>query len=253
MASERAKELAAKQKAERKAAKLRKKNSDDPRDWSWPRQMVQVFKRTKEYDPQLVYWMAGAFVLALLVMVVLGIVLNAWLMYSLLGIFLGITAALWVLLLRAKSANYRRYHGEKGAAEVALSELDKKKWVTEMAISMDKSMNLVHRTVGPAGIVLIGEGESAKGKQLLATEQRRHEQVAYGTPVTAIMMGDGADQVPLEQLAKRIKKLPKKMQPYQLTEVKQRLKALDAVRPKAPIPRGPIPNMRGAHRAMRGH
>lgn len=252
MASERAKELAAKQKAERKAAKLRKKNSDDPRDWSWPRQMVQVFKRTKEYDPQLVYWMAGAFVLALLVMVVLGIVLNAWLIYSLLGIFLGITAALWVLLLRAKSANYRRYHGEKGAAEVALSELDKKKWVTEMAISMDKSMNLVHRTVGPAGIVLIGEGESAKGKQLLATEQRRHEQVAYGTPVTAIMMGDGTDQVPLEQLAKRIKKLPKTMQSYQLTEVKQRLKALDAVRPKAPIPRGPLPNMKGVNKAMRG-
>ena len=32
MASEKAKELAAKQKAEIKAEKLRKKNSDDPRD-----------------------------------------------------------------------------------------------------------------------------------------------------------------------------------------------------------------------------
>ncbi|WP_028708137.1 DUF4191 domain-containing protein [Propionicicella superfundia] len=252
MASERAKELAAKQKAERKAAKLRKKTSDNPRDWSWPRQIVEVFKRTKEYDPQLIVWMVGAFAAAVLAMVILGIVLDAWLIYSLLGLFLGVTAALWVLLWRAKGANYRRYHGEKGSAEVALSELDKKKWDSETAIAIDKSMNLVHRTVGPAGIVLIGEGDNARGKQLLATEQRRHEQVAYGTPVTAIMMGDGADEVPLEQLSKRIKKLPKKLQAHQLIEVKQRLKALDAVRPKVPIPRGPIPNMRGAHRAMRG-
>ena len=33
---------------------------------------------------------------------------------------------------------------------------------------------------------------------------------------------------------------------------KQRLRALDNMRPRAPIPRGPMPNARGAHRAMRG-
>lgn len=252
MASERAKELAAKQKAERKAAKERKKTSDNPRDWGRLKQMLEVFRRTKELDPQLVWWMAGAGVLALSAMVILGIALGSWLIYSALGVFLGLVAALWVLLLRAKTANYKRFHGEKGAAEVALAELNEKKWKSEMAITMDKSMNMVHRTVGPAGIVLVGEGEHTRGKQLLATETRRHEQVAYGVPVTAVMMGDGSGEVPLESLAKHIKKLPKKLASHQLTEVKQRLKALDAVRPKVPIPRGPMPNMKGAHRAMRG-
>jgi hypothetical protein len=252
MASERAKELAAKQKAERKAAKLRKKTSDNPQDWGRIRQMIEVFKRTREQDPQLVWWMLAAGLGALVASLILGIVLNSWWMYGLLGLFLGVTAALWVLLVRAKKANYRRYHGQPGSAEVALSELNTKKWTSEMAIAMDKSLNLVHRTVGPAGIVLIGEGESAKGKQLLATEARRHEQVAYGVPVTSIMMGDGDGQVPLERLHKAIVKLPKALQPFQMAEVKQRLKALDAIRPKVPIPKGPMPNMRGAHRAMRG-
>ena len=53
MASEKAKALAAQQKAERKAEKLRKKNSDDPRDWGRIRQMIEAYKRTNEVDPQL--------------------------------------------------------------------------------------------------------------------------------------------------------------------------------------------------------
>ncbi len=65
-------------------------------------------------------------------------------------------------------------------------------------------------------------------------------------------MGDGEGQIPLPELAAKIKKLPKKLSAAQIGDVKARLRALDAVRPKAPIPRGPMPNMKGANRAMRG-
>jgi hypothetical protein len=37
-----------------------------------------------------------------------------------------------------------------------------------------------------------------------------------------------------------------------VTDVKARLRALDAARPKVPIPRGPLPSMKGVNRAMRG-
>lgn len=252
MASEKAKQLAAKQKADRQAEKLRKKTSDDPRDWGRMRQMVEVFKRTKEFDPKLIWLMAGAAAVAFVVMLVIGFALGNWWLYALLGLFLALTAAMWVLLWRARGATYRRYEGQKGSAEVALSMLNKKKWTSEVGIAANKSFDLVHRTLGPGGIVLIGEGESGRTKQLLASETKRHEQVAYGVPVTAIMMGTKENQVPLEKLADRIKKLPKALPPHQMTEVKARLKALDSVRPKAPIPRGPLPNMRGMHRAMRG-
>ena len=58
--------------------------------------------------------------------------------------------------------------------------------------------------------------------------------------------------MPLAKLADHIKKLPKKMEAVQITDVKARLRALDAVRPKVPVPRGPMPSMKGVNRAMRG-
>ena len=64
-------------------------------------------------------------------------------------------------------------------------------------------------------------------------------------------MGDHEGQVPLAKLAGHIKKLPKSLTPAKINEVNQRLRALDAMRPKAPIPKGPI-NTKGARSAMRG-
>ena len=102
------------------------------------------------------------------------------------------------------------------------------------------------------GIVLVGEGNPSRTRALLATETKKHEQVAYGVPVTTVLVGKDQGQVPLENLQKHLEKLPKALQPHQLTEVKQRLKALDAMRPKLPVPRGPMPTMKGVNRAMRG-
>ena len=38
----------------------------------------------------------------------------------------------------------------------------------------------------------------------------------------------------------------------QRRQPRQRLRALDAVRPKAPLPKGPMPTPKGINRAMRG-
>jgi F0F1-type ATP synthase assembly protein I len=252
MASDKAKELAAKQKADVKAAKLAKKNSTDPRDWPWYKQIWQTYKVTAEVDKQLNLLLAAAFVGVLVLSVVVGVFAGSWWMWLILGVVGGLTAALWVLLDRAKKATFIRYAGQPGSAEVALSMLDKKKWFYEPAIAATKQLDVVHRAVGPGGIVLVGEGSAARVKSLLTSETRKHEQVAYGVVVTTIVMGDGEGQVPLAKLADTIKKLPKKLEASQVTDVKARLRALDAVRPKVPMPRGPMPSMKGVNRAMRG-
>ena len=59
-------------------------------------------------------------------------------------------------------------------------------------------------------------------------------------------MGDKEGQVPLDKLADHIRKLPKMLQPNQITDVKQRLRALDAVRPQMPVPKGPMPTSSAA-------
>lgn len=173
-------------------------------------------------------------------------------MWSILGIAGGLTASLWVMLDRAKKATFVRYAGQPGSAEVALSMLDKKKWFYTPVITATRQLDVVHRAVGPGGIILIGEGAPSRVKALLASEAKKHEQVAYGVAVTSILMGDGEGQVPLTKLTKHLQKLPKKLEPSQVTDVKARLRALDAARPKVPIPRGPLPSMKGANRAMRG-
>ena len=183
-------------------------------------------------------------------LLILGFVLNAPLIWGIVGVSAGMLGALSIFTWRARKAVYRRFEGQAGSAEVALQMLPKQ-WISTPVITATRSLDAVHRTLGPGGLVLIGEGEPGRLKPLLASEKKKHEQVAYGVDVTIIQMGKGSGQVPLDKLADQIKKLPKKLSPAKITEVNQRLRALDAMRPKAPIPKGPI-QTKGARSAMRG-
>ena len=210
------KEQARKQKEKARAEKLRRKNSSNPADWGQLRQIKESYKLTKEQD-QLLPWILllaglGPFVALLL----LGFVLQAPLMWGLLGVFTGLLVAMLVFARRAKRAAYSRYEG----------------------------------------LVLIGEGDSKGLKTLLASEKRKHEQVAYQVNVVTFVVGKGSGQVPLDRLADEIKKLPKALSATQITDLEARLKALDAMRPKLPMPKGPMPTgkggMKGARQAIRG-
>lgn len=253
MASEKAKELAAKQKAAIKAEKLRRKNSDDPRDWGRVRQFVEAYRRTAEVDKAVTWWMVGAALAAIVVIAVLGVVSNlAWWAWVPLALVSAVLAAMIVLTQRVKGAMVKRYEGQPGSAEVALQLLNNKKYTYQMGIAATRQLDLVHRVVGPGGIVLIGEGAPGRIRPLIQGEARKHEQVSYGTPVVQLLLGKGEGQVKLGDLQKHIEKLPRALQPHQVSEVRQRLKALDAVRPKAPVPKGPMPTPKGINRAMRG-
>ena len=252
--SEKAKALEAQQKAAIKAAKLAKKNSTNPADWGRLRQYRHLYTTTAEVDPKLNLWVILAAVGAAAVGGVLGVVLNWWpALTVILALMLAVLAALLVLLQRAKGGVIKRYEGQAGSAEVALSMLNSKKYTHQAAMAYNRDLDMVHRVIGPSGVVLIGEGKNpARVRTLLGQEQKRHQQVLYGVPVTTLVLGDGTGQVKLGDLQKAIEKLPKAIQPAQQTAVQAKLKSLDAVRPKAPLPKGPMPTMKGVNRAMRG-
>ncbi len=63
-------------------------------------------------------------------------------------------------------------------------------------------------------------------------------------------MGDKEGQVPLGRLADHIRKLPKILQPNQVTDMRARLRALDAVRPTVPLPEGPHAHQRPAGQGL---
>jgi hypothetical protein len=119
-------------------------------------------------------------------------------------------------------------------------------------VTMNRHQDVIHRVVGPPGIVLIGEGQAGRVRQLLASEQKKHESIQQGVPVSVVVVGHEDNQVPLNKLTNYLRRLPKAVKPAQVTQLQSRLKALDAVRPKLPMPRGPLPNMKGARQALRG-
>ncbi len=252
MASERAKQLAAEQKAQKNADKLRRKNSTDPKDWGQVRQIIEVYKVTTQNDPKANLFMAGALVLCVVAFTVVGVFIKPWWLYLIFGVLFGVLAAMSVLTWRAKGATYKRYEGQKGSAEIAMSMLSKD-WVKSPVITANRQLDIVHRVVGPAGIVLIGEGDPGRVRAMLATEAKKHEQVKYGVKVTTLVMGDRDNQVPLDKLADHIKKLPKVIKAAEITDISNRLRALDSMRPKIPLPKGPMPtSAKGARAAVRG-
>lgn len=255
MAGERAKALAAKQKAEARAAKQRRKNSTNPEDWGRMRQLRETYKITAQQDKQLPWLLLASGLGALAVFIVVGFLLNSPLLWGLVGISAGLLAAMFVFVRRARKAAFQRYEGQAGSAEVALQMLGKK-WVYEPVITAARrgnSVDVIHRVLGPGGLFLIGEGDPKSLQKMLNSEKRKHEQVAYGVAVDIILMGNDeqAGQVPLPKLERHIKKSPKKLTPAKIAEVQSRLRALDAMRPKMPVPKGHI-SMKGARQAMRG-
>jgi hypothetical protein len=239
----------------KQAEKLRKKNSTDPADMGRMQQIKRAYTLTHEYDKLLPLYIWGSWALTIVVFVVIGILLNQVVFLSILGVLTGMLVAMIFLVQRTKKATFKRYTGQAGSAEVALSFLSKQ-WVSSPVIAATKQRDVVHRTLGPGGLVLIGEGESGRLRPLLGSEVKKHERIAYGVTVTTIMMGDKPGQVPLDKLADHIKKLPKVLAPNQVTDIRQRLRALDAVRPPIPLPKGPMPlnprQMKGTKQAMRG-
>ncbi|MCC5709547.1 hypothetical protein LH488_27975, partial [Klebsiella pneumoniae] len=72
--SQAAKELAAKQKAQAKAEKERRKHSDNPKNWGTEKQLVETFNLTRQVDPQLLWSVIGSFVSGVFVFTVLSLI-----------------------------------------------------------------------------------------------------------------------------------------------------------------------------------
>ena len=107
--------------------------------------------------------------------------------------------------------------------------------------------------VGPPGIVLVGEGNASRLKPMMVSERKKHERVAADYPVHEVLVGTGEGEVPLPKLVKHVQKLGRQVKPAEITELLSRLRALDAQRPKVPLPKGPVPtSMKGMRGNMRG-
>jgi hypothetical protein len=217
------------------------------------RQMAMVYSMTKKTDPKIGLILGGVFAGTAIVMGVLLFFLLGGIVFPIItGVLFGVLAALIVFGRRAQKSQYAQIEGRPGAAAAALNQL-RRGWRVDSAIAVNRNQDLVHRVVGPPGIVLVGEGNPNRLKSLMASERRKHERVASETPIHEIICGDGDGAVPVSKLTRHVTKLGRSIKPSEQTDVLQRLKALDANRSNIPMPKGPIPtNLKGARQNMRG-
>jgi hypothetical protein len=134
----------------------------------------------------------------------------------------------------AEKAAYSSIEGQIGAAASVLNAL-RGAWQITPAVGVDKNQNMVHRVVGRPGIILVGEG--SRPGVLLAEQRKAHARYAQGVPIHEIVV-DGVD-VTISNLQKKVKKLGKSLRPAEVTQVRNRLKALPQT--ALPIPKGPLP------------
>jgi hypothetical protein len=126
-------------------------------------------------------------------------------------------------------------------------------WKVDPVVGFTKQQDIVHRVVGPPGIVLVAEGSPARVRQLLAIERRKHERVAADIPIHEVVCGTGTGEVPLPKLVKHVTKLGRDVKPAEMTDILNRLKAIDAQRGTVPLPKGPVPtSMKGMRGQQRG-
>jgi hypothetical protein len=229
----------------------------DPEKMSRRQQFVATYKMARQSDRRLGLWVLGAFVVGAAVGFGLfwfapgggpigTIIAVAG------GLLMGLLAALIVFGRRAQKSAYRQMEGRPGAAGQALGML-RRGWKTDPMIAFNKQQDVLHRVVGPPGIVLVGEGNPNRLRGLLTNERRKHERVAAEIPIHEVVCGNGEGEVPLPRLVKHVTRLGKNVKPAELTDVLNRLKALDASRSNIPLPKGPVPtSMKGLRGQMRG-
>ena len=218
------------------------------------KQIREAYRLTKPGDPRLGLILLATFVFAALVGTALMILIPPGILILdiLVGVMIGLLVTLIVFGRRATKSQIKQIEGKPGAALAVLRVL-RRRWRTDEMIAFTKHQDVVNRLTGPPGIVLLGEGDPARVKQLMTAEQRRHQRVVSDVPVHQVVVGYGEGQVPLGKLARHLTKMKKQITPAQMTDVVARLRAIDASRPAVPLPKGPVPtSMKGMRGQMRG-
>ena len=196
-----------------------------------------AYKVTKSVKPWIGLALIAIFVVVLVVGITLGILFGHPVYGGFVTIPLALLAAMFFFTRVAGSAAYSNIEGQIGAGASVLMAI-RKGWTTTPAVAVNRQQDMVHRSVGRAGIVITGEGGFAV-RQMMHDEKKKSERFAPGVPITEVYVGDGDGQVPIRKLQKHLAKLPKKLSAHQMREVRARLKAVGGM--SMPIPKGPMP------------
>lgn len=204
------------------------------------KQIRLAYKMTRKSDKWVGLVVAAWGLGVLGVFLAIGFLIDHPIILGIIGFLFGLVAAAFVFGRRAEKAVLGDMAGTPGAAAAVLQSL-RRGWVVTPAVAVTRNQDVVHRAVGQAGIVLVGEGQPSRVGNLLAAEKRKMSKIAEGVVVTDVIVGDGEGQVPLRKLQGHLVKLPRTMSKAQVAQVNDRLRALGSLMDNMPVPKGPMP------------
>ena len=222
-----------------------KKAADDAAAPGRFRQIGMVAGIVRKANPKALPIVFGIAIAVIAVTVVVGLLTGTALFLIPLGVLLGLMGAMIVFGRFAQAAQYSTIAGQPGAAAAVLQSM-RGNWTVTPAIAANKNMDILHRTVGRPGVVLVGEGSPSRLPSLLAAEKKRVSRVALDVPIYDLQVGDEEGQIPIKKLQRHIMKLPRNLKGPALLDLNYRLKALPQPlqMPKGPMPKAPRPKFR---------
>jgi hypothetical protein len=218
----------------------RKETPETPENSGRLKQIVQTYKMTRQADSKVGLVVAAVGIVTFGVILALGFLIGHPIYAGILGFLLAFLAMAVIFGRRAEKAAFGQLEGKPGAAAAVLQNVGRG-WTVTPAVAMNKSQDVVHRAVGKAGVVLVGEGNPNRVKGLLAAEKKRVSRVVYDVPVHDFIVGGGEGEVTLKKVRTTLLKLPRVLSGPKTTEVNDRLRALGDLMSNMPIPKGPMP------------
>jgi Domain of unknown function (DUF4191) len=173
----------------------------------------------------------------LVVMVLIGLFVGPLALFIPLGVLLGVLVTVVLFGRFAQSAQYSAIEGQPGAAAAVLQNM-RGSWTVTPAIAANRNMDVIHRSVGRPGVILVGEGSPNGLASLMKAEKQRVARVAHEVPIFEYQIGTGEGQVPISKLQRKIMRLPRNLKPTAVSDINHRLKALQ---PTLQAPKGPMP------------
>ncbi len=233
---------------------FRRKPKDPNRKPGRLAQMRQVYALAAKHNRATPWLLAAAILGCTILGVGAGLVFGGLVFTSIIGFMLGLLLAMFLLGRFAETAAFAQMEGQPGAFGAVLNTARRGYLMDEKPIAVDpKSRDLVFRSTGRSGVVLLSEGPRARSAKLLAKEKKRHERILPNVPVHTLQGGSEEGQLTMKQVVPTVHKLPRKLNRAEVLAVRNRLAALGTQATRPPIPKGIDPNKaRPNHKAMRG-
>ncbi|MCC3761983.1 DUF4191 domain-containing protein [Glycomyces sp. TRM65418] len=208
-----------------------------------------AIKFTSQRDKLFVPLEAAAILLPFVIVTALVVFARFSLLWYISALFVALLAGMIVLNVRTSKVVNKEAVGKPGAAYALIDGI--RGWQVTPGVAALSETQMVHRAVGKAGVVLLGEG-GGKVRKLLGQEKKRISRVVGSTPVYTFMVGETPnDDFSVTEVRKRLMKLPKNIDSKAANHIAKRLDALGI---GMAIPKGPIPTSanagKGARRAM---